>query len=254
MNLNTVYWIDSLHQNYGPTVRISPTEVSVNSVEGFKQIHSPRAAFVKSKWYDKLTALPRLSMFSLSDKRVHGSRRKLLGPPFSKTALRGQWESEVRPKCELTVKRMGEESKMMGKVDVLKWLTFMTSDVVGDLAFGESFGNLDRGEKNEFITVMEKMLIGNVFRTELPLVAAIMRQFPIQSWQELFNGNVMNLGYGLKAVESARSRGASGSKSIFSAAFAMADEGAGTLDDLDIGVEAATLTFAGKCKTFPAHC
>lgn len=82
----------------------------------------------------------------MRDGRDHGARRKLFARAFSKTSLRANWEVVVREKAELAVRKMGEESKSKGKVDVFKWWGFLATDVLGDLAFGESFGMLERGE------------------------------------------------------------------------------------------------------------
>jgi Cytochrome P450 len=38
--------------------------------------------------------------------------------------------------------------------DIVKWLNFITFDVIGDLAFGESFGCLDRGEFHFWIKLI----------------------------------------------------------------------------------------------------
>jgi hypothetical protein len=40
---------------------------------------------------------------------------------------------------------MDEEMTTRGAVDVFKWCIFTTSDVIGDLAFGESFHSLENG-------------------------------------------------------------------------------------------------------------
>lgn len=185
----------------------------------------------------------------MRDKHAHGARRKLFARAFSKTALRRDWEGVVRIKCDLAVKRMGEESKRFGKVDVLKWWTFLASDVLGELAFGESFGNLERGEKNAFIGVLEKVMMGSGIDVELPFLAAIGRLIPSSTTQTLFNGNKLILEYGAKAVETTRSQ--AGVKNIFASAIATADEGADTLTDLDIRVEAANFIVAGNYAHLP---
>lgn len=184
----------------------------------------------------------------MRDSREHGARRKLFARAFSKSALRRDWEGVVREKAELAVRRMGEESKRLGKVDVLKWWTFLASDVLGELAFGESFGNLERGEKNQFIGVLEKVMMGSGIGVELPFVAAIGRLTPSRTLQTLFNGRDLILEYGAKAVETTRSQ--AGVKNIFAKAISTADEGADTLTDLDIRIEAANFIVAGKYGPF----
>jgi hypothetical protein len=48
------FFIDALHKQYGPVVRIAPTEISVADAAGFKEIHKIGGGYVKSSWYGKV--------------------------------------------------------------------------------------------------------------------------------------------------------------------------------------------------------
>lgn len=52
----------------------------------------------------------------------------------------------VTSRAELAIQRMKQEMKTRGLVDVFKWSLFMATDVIGELAFGESFHMLEKGE------------------------------------------------------------------------------------------------------------
>lgn len=184
----------------------------------------------------------------MSERREHAARRKLFARAFGKTALRREWEGLVRSKCALAVARMGEESRRVGKVDVLKWWMFLASDVVGEISFGEGFGNLERGEKNAFIGVLEKVTKGSGIRVELPLLGVLGGWIPTEEMQMLWNGKDLIMDYASKAVETARSLG--GVKNIFASVIATADEGAQDLTDLDIKVEAVNFIIAGEYTCF----
>lgn len=54
-------------------------------------------------------------------------------------------ESLVTERVDLAVKRIMEEMKARGCADVMKWWMFLTTDVIGELTFGESFRMLDIG-------------------------------------------------------------------------------------------------------------
>lgn len=49
------------------------------------------------------------------------------------------WEDEVSKVVKLTVSKMKRDLNDCGRVDVMKWWEFMTADVMGMVAFGESF-------------------------------------------------------------------------------------------------------------------
>lgn len=49
-------WIHELHQRYGPVVRLSPSEVSFNNLEGIKEIYqSGGSGYEKTEFYDLFT-------------------------------------------------------------------------------------------------------------------------------------------------------------------------------------------------------
>ena len=52
----------------------------------------------------------------------------------------------VRHKASLAVQKIGEEMKTRGAADVLKWWLFFSTDVIGELTFGDSFRMLEIGQ------------------------------------------------------------------------------------------------------------
>lgn len=84
-----------------------------------------------------------------------------------------------------------------GVVDIAKWFSIATFDVIGDLAFGKSFGGLEKGELHPWVTIVfgafkalpylrvlreipGVLLIGNYARYLLPLNIK-------QKWLDHFN-------------------------------------------------------------------
>jgi cytochrome P450 len=91
----------------------------------------------------------------MRDPKMHAARRKLFARAFSKSELRSQWEGAVREKVKLAVEKMMMEMEMnggTGRCDVLKWWTFLATDVSGHLMFGESFDMLSVGMVRLFTT------------------------------------------------------------------------------------------------------
>jgi cytochrome P450 len=122
-----IFYIDSLHQKYGPIVRLSPTEVGVADLAAFKEIHKIGTKYLKSDWYARLANFPKHGIFTMVDPKEHGPRRKLLSGSFSKSYLMKHWEGVVR-------------------ADVFNWWMLLASDVTTHLSFGEPFGMLQAGK------------------------------------------------------------------------------------------------------------
>lgn len=79
---------------------------------------------------------------------MHSQRKKLFSRPFSKTELRSNWEEIVRDKVRMAVRRTRDEAMASeGRIaDVYIWWTFLASDVLAHVVFGESFYMLESGE------------------------------------------------------------------------------------------------------------
>lgn len=119
--------------------------MDVTDLGAVKEIHSIKGGFGKSEWYERLISAGVTNVFSTNDLEFHRRHRKLLSQPLSESALRAV-EPYVRDKAELAMRRIGEEMKSRGAADMFKWCLFFSTDVIGELTFGESFRMLDIGK------------------------------------------------------------------------------------------------------------
>ena len=242
-----IYYVHSLHQHYGPYVRVSPTEVAVNDAAAFKHIHRiGSGAFEKSKWYQDLLSIGRPILFTMTDNKSHGARRRLFAKPFSKSNIRTNWESVVKEKVDLAIQGMQRENALAGKVDILQWWTFMASDASAHLMFGESFHTLESGESNEYLQRLQTGLVGMGVGAEMPLVRSIGRFLPFQVTQRLFAVNEFLLDYAKIAMDNMKS--SQGGKNIFAGIASEAEKG-DNLSDADVRCEATGLMIAGTDTT-----
>lgn len=139
-------YIHSLHQTHGPVVRIAPNEVDVADLQGYHAIHKIGNGLHKSQWYPRFrTAFAEQDVFSETNSKNHGIRRKLLSRPFSKSNLKQSWEPLVNDKARFAVQRMKALAEA-GTCNIFDWWTFFATDVIGKVSFGESFGMLELGK------------------------------------------------------------------------------------------------------------
>lgn len=147
-----MHYVHSLHLQYGPIVRISPTDVAVADPESFTAIHKIGSGFLKGPWYQTTVGDDGPGIFAMVDPKQHAARRKLFARAFTSASLRQNWEAVVRQKVERAVGRIQADA-LRGKADVLKWWTLMTTDVIAHLSFGESFDMLELGEVRSSVNV-----------------------------------------------------------------------------------------------------
>ncbi|GLB11388.1 hypothetical protein AtubIFM57258_008256 [Aspergillus tubingensis] len=244
-----IYFIHDLHQKYGPVVRIAPDEVSISSLPEFKEIHRVGSAFLKTPWYQKFSWDRNPGVFTMRDPKEHAARRKLFARAFSKSELRQTWEPVVREKVQLAVSRIRGELLRDGTSDVLKWWTFLATDVSGHLMFGESFEMLQYGKKkNKYINILESTMMGSGINVELPLVALIGRYVPLASFQEMFRPSDYLTEYGRRAVSNSRANSNS-TRNIFTGIVNESEKTSSTLSEEDVVIEAGNLIVAGSDTT-----
>jgi cytochrome P450 len=243
-------YIHELHQRYGPIVRIAPNEIAINDPASFKDIHKIGSGFNKTNWYEYLNTngvgkCP--GVFNMTNPKEHAARRKLLAKGFSQRHLREQWEDVVREKVDLAVARIKADATS-GTADVLKWWTYLATDVSAHLMFGESFHMLESSERVPYIVALEKATICSAISWELPLVYWIGRRLPFAAMRNIFYANSFLLEQGRLAVKNSKAQ-EFGTSNIFATAISEAEKGDGTLTDEDIQTEAGNLIIAGADTT-----
>lgn len=133
-------------------MRIAPTEVSSSDLATHRLLYGFGSDFRKSDWYQTFTMsdtqgdLP--GLFAITDPKLHSSRRKLFSQQFSNTSILSR-EPIIRAKINMAVERFVDEVRVHGQADVMKWWTFMATDVIATLSFGESFGLLEQGSVSD---------------------------------------------------------------------------------------------------------
>jgi cytochrome P450 len=129
----------------GPVVRVSPYELDISEIDAVKEIHRVGGHYRKSDFYSNIGHRSIRTLFSTTDAQHHAVRRRLLSAGMAHTNL-ARVEPAVQDRVQLTIKQMAGEMSRRGAVDVFKWWTFMATDVIGELSFGQSFQTLEHGE------------------------------------------------------------------------------------------------------------
>ena len=245
----TIY-IHDLHQRYGPYIRIAPDEVSVFDVEGYKTIYK---SFNKSPWYETFTdARSSPGLFAMTDPNKHNVRRRLFAPLFSNTAVL-KLEPIVREKVNLAVEKIKRDAST-GTADLLKWFTFMATDLIGQLSFGRSFEMLEREERPKYMDDVDAQLVISGLRTELPLLWNVIRWVPIPAIRKLREARDRLNAFGEAAVQShkdylARTKDIEKQATTFFSRFLDPSKRTTELSDFDIASEAGNLVVAGSDTT-----
>ena len=146
-------WLNSFSTT-GNVFRVSPNELSFASVASWKTIYghpipNSKPTFVKSEFYEMYGAgFKKLCIGSERDPGKHGSMRKHLSAAFSTRAL-GEQAGIVAQVLDEFIERVGWEEKHGENergINVTKWYVMVSFDVLGEMAFGQSFGCVKTGK------------------------------------------------------------------------------------------------------------
>ncbi|KAI0394130.1 cytochrome P450 [Xylariaceae sp. FL0594] len=157
----TYYWltgqkpayVHSLHLIYGPVVRVSPREVYIAAPDDVKSVFHIKNEYPKSKWYLDFVPFAE-TIFNTPDVEKHRRLRRLLSSPLSESGLKS-FIPQIDSKVKLAIQRMREEQESRGVADIYKWWLFLTTDVIGELSFGESFRMLESGKLNQYASDLQ---------------------------------------------------------------------------------------------------
>jgi len=139
----------ALYDKYGPVVRIAPNELAFNDPAAWRDIYGHKAdEFPKFQAFYKPRKAP---PYLVTENRTnHRNIRLQLAPQFSERSMRDQ-EPIFRKYTDLLVARLREHSSAPKPLDMVSWYTWTTFDIIGDLAFGEPFGCLERATDDPWI-------------------------------------------------------------------------------------------------------
>ncbi|KGQ07808.1 Isotrichodermin C-15 hydroxylase [Beauveria bassiana D1-5] len=154
--------IQAMHRKYGPVVRVGPDQVALDGSLGWSAVfaHSTGSLPEFGKPFEQYFPGDATSLIGAPRDR-HRRIRRQLAHAFSAGALAEQ-EATVTQYVELLLDRLrtleGDE------FDIIPWLNFTTFDIIGDLAFSDSFGSLASSAYHPWVLSIFRGIRGNALR------------------------------------------------------------------------------------------
>lgn len=155
----------------GPIVRVSPDEVYVRSPTGAATIHQIKRPFLKGQFYQDFTPGVE-SIFNTRDPEFHRRHRKLLSFPLSESQLQTVYLPRINAHFDLAFSKMHDDIARDGVMDINKWWLYLATDIIGELAFGDSFHMLEKDEVNQYILDLKGIPIVLALRFALGKIIA----------------------------------------------------------------------------------
>ncbi|KAF4545103.1 Cytochrome P450 [Lasiodiplodia theobromae] len=174
--------IEALHQKYGPVVRVAPNELSFSGVQSIKDIYATRQYtapnfFKKCSTFYLQSDVKYPSIGTEVDPVKHSELRKMISPGFSPPTLRSQGYI-IMGYVNTLVKQIQERSGQ--PLDMNRWFLWFTFDVITDLVFGESLKNVERGEPDQWLTMLQgsgpTLAVAYILRRQPKAVISVLRR------------------------------------------------------------------------------
>ncbi|OAL51830.1 cytochrome P450 [Pyrenochaeta sp. DS3sAY3a] len=157
-------WLQELHEDYGPVVRCAPNELSFIEPETWKDVYGHKAtALVKDTEFYGPDASGEPPGLIRADNISHARQRRLVSHAFSDRALKDQ-EPLLKGYVELLIEKL-TEAAAQGQVNMVAWYNFTTFDIMADLTFGESLGQLASSSYNPWVnSIFSHVKVGSLGR------------------------------------------------------------------------------------------
>ncbi|KAF9890508.1 hypothetical protein FE257_005913 [Aspergillus nanangensis] len=166
-----------LHEKYGDVVRIAPNEVTFVNPDAWKEVYGIRPGKPQRPKDQRHVSVGPNHIPSIlrTDDQTHSRYRRALSHGFSEGSLQRQ-EVIVKGYIDLLIHRLqGLATSGSAVVDMTAWYNYTTFDIIGDLAFGDSFGCLQNSQYHFWVSV-----IFSHFRTAA--WANVLRRVPFGMW------------------------------------------------------------------------
>ncbi|KAI0599184.1 isotrichodermin C-15 hydroxylase [Biscogniauxia sp. FL1348] len=180
--------VKPLHDTYGPVVRTAPDQLSFITSQAWVDIYGPKQSDMRGN----IPKAPNMyrrrngntaSLPSAGDED-HRRLRRITAPAFSDKAVAQQEEYLQQYTTAFIVRLRGLSSTPPhddGGVDVVHWLSLLTTDIIGELAFGENFGGLQNGAVHPWLqslfTPIKAISLVSELRRTFPWVALLLGHF-----------------------------------------------------------------------------
>lgn len=148
--------IRDAHEKYGNVFRISPNELVFTTSSAWKDIYGHGHAELP-KYFPTRSGVKSVKSIISADSQDHTRFRRAMLPAFSERAMEQQ-EPLIRKYVDLLVVKLKKVAEAGQPTDFVKWYTFTTFDLIGDLAYGRSFDGLAEGKSNKWVENINNMM------------------------------------------------------------------------------------------------
>ncbi|KAL4936460.1 hypothetical protein BDV06DRAFT_227874 [Aspergillus oleicola] len=145
------YYMDNLHDTYGPVVRLAPDTIAVADPAEVRRIIVTEDLPKDTRYYSNFRRdETRPTLVSFTNKKDYQARKRLIASMFGIRSIRGL-QPVMRSCIDTMMEKLGQEYKITGGqkdgavVDIYHFIHATAVDIIGETVFGQSFNLLEVG-------------------------------------------------------------------------------------------------------------
>jgi cytochrome P450 len=166
--------VKTLHDEYGPIVRVGPNEVSIQDWAAYRQIYNNHNSSKTPSFYNGFSLTGRhLNALSIQDHRQHAARRKIQNPSYSQQAILNI-ESLITERADILVRRIinnARDSASGKTAEVYELSGLFSLEVILKCAFNRSYGDSPNGDSLTLLRAMDNSAVAASLMTSLPFLS-----------------------------------------------------------------------------------
>ncbi|KAJ3489995.1 hypothetical protein NLI96_g1765 [Meripilus lineatus] len=151
-----------------------PNEVSIIDPNAISPLMGATGLPKSQCWAGRNLNPPIVSLISIRDSAEHARRRRPWNRAFSTAALR-EYERLVIARVAQLLECLAEQQ---GPIDLSKWISHFTYDVMGDVVFGGGSEALRDGDHEGHLKLIEDGIIAGTLYEHLPWLASLAKKIP----------------------------------------------------------------------------
>ncbi|KAK2606805.1 hypothetical protein N8I77_005531 [Diaporthe amygdali] len=161
LTLRQPYNLTDLHAKYGQFVRYGPDKLSITAEDAIPSIYQKRGRMMpKTEYYDAFGAA-HPNVFGMRDEEKHSIRRRHMSHSFAISYVK-EMEKYLDENVVILRKKIAAYADAGESFNLKKLLQYYTIDVLGELAFSQSFGIQVADDESLVPPVIEHSLLAAV--------------------------------------------------------------------------------------------
>ncbi|RMZ89101.1 hypothetical protein DV736_g3674, partial [Chaetothyriales sp. CBS 134916] len=139
MGARSIHTIYQLHQKHGSVVRVTPDQVSFNSLTALRTIYGAGSPFERTSFYSMFDVYGRPNLFTFASGIDHRERKKLVSHMYSNQTILGNHYAQLVSNKVVGFLAMLEKEPAVAS-EIFSSLHYFSLDAISEFVYGSSHG------------------------------------------------------------------------------------------------------------------